>query len=110
MQLVRSYKVFCLLRDVALFVGRNKFGTNGRINDVEKRLLSALVLRMLSHPVDEMPYERLWYRSIDAIHRHVVAVVSCPTKRQLAEVARAHHEALHLIGCIHEDLRTFASL
>ena len=57
-----------------------------------------------------MPYQCLWHRSVYSIHRHVVAVVSSPSECQFAEVASPHDEAVHLISCVHEDLRSFASL
>ena len=110
MQLVRSHEVFSLLCDVALLVGRNQFGRDGRVHDVEECLLRAFVLCSLCNPAYEMPDQSLWNRSIYAIHRHVVAVVCCPSECQFAEVACAHNEAIHLIGSVHEDLSAFASL
>ena len=40
----------------------------------------------------------------------MVAVVSGPAKRHFRKVARANHQAVELVGHIHENLRAFAGL
>ena len=110
MQLVWPYEVFCLLCNVALLVGWNEFGRNGGIYDVEEGLSGAVIFCALCHPVDQMADKCLRHRGIDAVHRHVVAVVGGPSKCQFAEVACTHDEAVHLVGSIHENLCPLASL
>ena len=54
--------------------------------------------------------ESLWDRHIDTIHRHVVAIISCPTKSQLREVTRSNHHTIEFIAQIHENLSSLTSL
>ncbi len=58
----------------------------------------------------EMAYECLWYAHVDAVHRHVVAVVCAPSEGQLAEVAGADDESSHLVADVHENLRALSGL
>ena len=51
-----------------------------------RRTGSPAAVRLVCH---ELPHQRLGHRSVDAVHRHVVAVVGRPAERQLGEVPRA---------------------
>ena len=70
----------------------------------------ALLLIRVCAVINKVPDQCLWHRSIHAVHGHLVAIVRCPTKRQLREVARANDHAAHLVGNVHQNLRTLASL
>ena len=57
-----------------------------------------------------MAHQRLGDAHVDVIHRHVVAVIGRPSQSQLRQVARAKHEAIHLIGEIHQYLGALTRL
>ena len=57
-----------------------------------------------------MTYQRLRYRRIDAVHRHVVPVIGRPSKRQLGHIAGADHQTSVFIGNIHQHLGTLPGL
>ena len=110
MQLVRPYQVLGDLLDVAVFVGRNEFGTNRRVHDIEQGFAGRFVGEVFRNPFHEMLDQRFRNRGVQAIHTHVVAVVSSPAERELAKVARTHHKAVHLPGGVHKDLGALACL
>ena len=40
----------------------------------------------------------------------MIAIVGAPAQRDLAQIARAQHEAADLVGIVHDDLRALAGL
>ena len=57
-----------------------------------------------------MAHKRLGHARVDGVHAHVVAVIGSPAERQLRQIARADDKTAGLVGQIHQDLRTLASL
>ncbi len=110
MQLVGAHQILGLLRDVALGIRRQQLGAHGGRHDVEQDFADALVLLLRGDPLDHLAYERLRNRGVDAVHRHLVAVVGGPAECQLAQVARADDDAVLLVGDVHQNLRAFARL
>ena len=110
MELVGANEVFCLLRDLALLIGGNEFGTDWRVDDVEEGFAAVFVDDVHRHPFNEMPDEGFGDAGVDAVHAHVVAVVGGPSEREFAQIARANDEAVHLVGCIHENLGALTGL
>ena len=49
-----------------------------------------------------MAHEGLGDTGIDAIHRHVIAIVGGPTESKFGEVSRADDDGILTIGHIHE--------
>lgn len=47
---------------------------------------------------------------IHTIHAHVVAIIGSPAQSQLRKVAGAYHHTTHLVGKVHQNLRTLACL
>ena len=109
-QLVRTYKVFCLLLYVAMLVGWNQLGRDRRVDDVEQGCSRLLVYAVLCHMAHEIAYEGLRYARVHAIHRHVISVVCSPSERQFAQVARTDNHAAQLVAEIHEYLRALSCL
>ena len=108
-QLVGTHQILGLLGDFALLVGGQQFGADRRVDHIQQGGAGRSRFAV-GHPAHQMAYEGLGYRSVDAVHRHVVAIVGRPTERQLAQVARADHQTAHLVGVVHQDLRPLAGL
>ena len=72
-------------------------------------VLTLLLIRVCA-VINKVSDQRLWYRSIYAVHGHLVTVIRCPAKRQLGKVARANDHAAHLVSNVHQNLRALASL
>ena len=80
MQLVGADQLFGLLCDTALCIGRQQFGRDGRGGHVAQHLAHTPFGAVRSIPLDDMAHERLGYRGVDAVHRHLVAVVGRPAQ------------------------------
>ena len=106
MEFVWTHKVFGLLFDISQFVGRNEFRRDRGIHDVEQRLRSHLARDIGNEVTDE----RLGHTGIDTIHRHVISIIGGPSQSEFGEVACADNDRILLVGNVHQDLRTFASL
>ena len=113
MQLVRANQVLRLLLNGTVCRGWQQLRRNRRVQNVAQNVSNfvlALLLISVCAIIDKVPDQRLWHRSIHAVHGHLVTVVRSPTKRQLREVARANDHAAHLVSDVHQDLRALASL
>ena len=102
MELVGTHQIFCLLLDHTILIGRNELRRNRCVNDIQQRLGSHLA----SHIAHQIADKGLGDARIHAVHRHVVAII----RGQLRQVTGTHHDTVYLIGHIHQDLRTLASL
>ena len=109
MQLVRTYQILGLLRNLAVARGRQKLGGHRRIEDIEQDLgnTPAKDIGGIAHQVT---HECLGHARVDGVHAHVVAVIGSPAERQLRQVARANDKTASLVGQIHQNLRTLARL
>ena len=58
----------------------------------------------------EVADEGFRYSRIDTVHRHVVAVVCCPSEGEFREVAGTYNESSELVAEVHKDLRALTSL
>ena len=110
MKFVWTHKVFSLLQDGSVDVGRNQLWRDWRLDDVEQGLLRGFIHAGECHPLDEVLDEGLRNGAVDAIHGHVVGVVSAPSKGKFAEVACSDDKTVALVGNIHENLRALTSL
>ena len=109
-QFVWTYKIFGLLFDVAFLVGGCQLGRYRCAHDVEQCLFYLLVGFAGCNVAHHMLHQGLWHRCVDAVHTHLVAVVCCPTERQLRKVAGSNYNAAFLVGDVHEDLCAFPGL
>ena len=112
-QLVRANQVLRLLLNRTVSCSWQQLRRNWRVQNVAQNVSNfvlALLLVRVGTVINKVPDQRLWYRSIHAVHGHLVAVVCCPAKRQLREVARTNDHAAHLVSNVHQDLRAFTSL
>ena len=66
MEFVRPHEVLGLLGDPALGVGREQFGADGRVDDVEQRGARRGVLFRRGGPLHEVAHQRLGNRGVDA--------------------------------------------
>ena len=57
-----------------------------------------------------MAHQRFRYRSIDGIHRHMIAVVRCPPKCQFGKISRPNDHAAGLVCQVHQNLRSLTRL
>ena len=57
-----------------------------------------------------MPHQRFRYARVNAVHRHMVAVVGRPPKRKLGQVSSSYHNTAGLVGNIHDYLRPLPRL
>ena len=106
MELVGTHQVFSLLLDHAVLICRNQFWRYRGIDDIEQRIRRHLT----SHITHQIAYERLGHTGIHTVHRHMVAIIRGPSQSQFGEVASTHHQTIHLIGHIHQYLRTLTGL
>ena len=72
-------------------------------------LLGALIERT-GKPAHQVTHQGLGNAHVDVVHRHVVTVVGGPTQSQLRQVARAQHEAVDLVGEVHQNLGALTCL
>ena len=113
MQLVWANQVLRLLLNGTVCRGWQQLRRNRCVQNVAQNVSNfVLVLLLISvcAVINKVPDQRLWYRSIYAVHGHLVTVIRCPTERQLGKVARANDHAAHLVGNVHQNLRALASL
>ena len=90
-QLVGANQVFSFLLDITSFVGRNKFGRDGCIDDIVECGARFVVVHGLRHMAHQVPNEGFGYANVHGIHAHVVAIVCGPAQRQFRKVARSHN-------------------
>ena len=102
MQFVWTDFVFGLLCYIAIFIRRQKFRRYGGIHNVEQYLACALSEDILCSVFHQVSYQCFRYASVDAVHRHLIAAVGCPTECQLAHVACADHDTVVLVGHVHQ--------
>ena len=60
--------------------------------------------------MDQMAYQCLWNRRIDSIHRHMVSVISRPSKSKFRHISCTNYNSTGLIGNIHQYLCSFSCL
>ena len=106
MQFVGANEVFRLLLDITMFVSRNQFGRDGRINDIEQCICGHLSC----HKTHQVADKGLGHAGIHTIHRHVVTIIGSPSQCQFREVSRTNDDGIFLVCYIHQDLRTFTGL
>ena len=113
MKLIRSHKILGFLRNGTPCCRRQKLRTHRRIQYIIKACRKLRILRCIRAVFYKMPHERFGYAGIHRIHRHMVAIVGRPSKRKLAEIAGADHDAIqhHIetlrqrLGCTRFDPR-----
>ena len=112
MKFVGAYEVFCDLCDVALLICGKEFRADGRIDDIEERCCTnrVLLLDLLGQVAYQRADEGLRNGDVDGIHRHVVAIISRPSKCQFRQIAGTHHKTVGLIGNVHQNLRALSGL
>ena len=88
MQVVRADDVLGALGDV-LPIGGQQLGADRGVEDVEQHIPQRGGIGSVGGILDHVAHQRLGYRGIDPVHRHVVPVVGGPAQRQLGEVAGA---------------------
>ena len=110
MQLVGADQVLRLLLNIAVGIGWRQLRRDRRIDNIEQRVVLCLERRQLRHVANEILHQRLGHTAVDAIHRHVVAVVGAPAKGQLRQVARAYDHRSHLVGHVHQNLCSLTGL
>ena len=111
MELVGPHQILGLLADLPPHGGQ-QLGGDGGVQDVRQHMAEGRVL-LLFVPADiahQMAHQGLGYGGVDAVHGHMVPVISGPAQGQLAEVAGAHHEAAALVGHVHEHLGALPGL
>ncbi len=108
-QLVGSDQFLGLLRDLPRGLRGQQLGTHGRVAYVVKdgARAAADAVGLVAHQVQ---HEGLGHRGVQAVHRHLVAVVGGPAQRQLAQVARADHQSPLHVGRVHQNLGPLAGL
>ncbi len=109
MQLIRPHQIFRLLGDHAVH-GRQEFRTDRRVKYIQKHVLefhTAAGVRIILH---QMAHQRLWHAGIDAVHRHVVAVVGGPSQSQFRHIPGPDDQAARAVGDIHQDLGALSGL
>ncbi len=57
-----------------------------------------------------MAYQCFGNGAVDAIHRHMIAVVGGPAQRQFRQIAGAYYHTAGLIGNVHQYLGAFSRL
>ena len=57
-----------------------------------------------------MSHQGLRYPGIDAVHGHMISVISRPAQSQFRHISRADDQCILLVGNIHEHLGTLSGL
>ena len=62
------------------------------------------------HPAHQLPHQRLGHAAVHVVHRDQVRGEGPEAQGQLRQVRGADHQALFLVGHVHEDLRPLPGL
>ena len=89
---------------------RDELGTDRCVEDVVERTARRGVAARLGIVADDISDQRLGHGRVDAVHRHVIAVVGRPTQRNFGQVACADDYAAAHIGDVHQHLRALSRL
>ena len=109
MKLVRSHKIFRLLRDLSV-LRRQKLRRYRRVQHIRQyraKLLIPAGIRVVAHQV---AHQRLRNGGIDRIHGHMVAVICRPAECKLREIAGSDDHAALFVGNVHQNLRPLSCL
>ena len=79
-QLIRADKVFRLLLDMTIDIGRHQFRTDWRVRNVTQDCGGIPLQPGGGRIVHQTADERLRNTRIDAIHAHVIAIISGPAQ------------------------------
>ena len=109
MQFIRSYQIFCLLRDLAILWWK-KFRTYRCIKHIQKYRFQFLILTGISIILYQMAYQRLRNGCIDSVHGHMITIISRPPKSQLRHISGSDDHAPFLVSNIHQHLGTLSCL
>ena len=110
MQLVRAHFVFRLLGDLAVLIGRQQFGRDRGLDHIHQDRAQRFAVQVLCRIAHKVLNEGLGDTGVDAVHGHLVAVVSTPAECEFAQVTRTDHDSVQFIGEVHQDERTHAGL
>lgn len=108
-QVVGPQDVFRPLFNGAVVGRRQQFRADGGIVDVQegsRQFRGGLGGNVFNQAANQ----RFRNGTVDRIHGHVVPVVGAPPQGYFRQVARAHHQAPHLVGQVHQNLRALAGL
>ena len=100
MQLIRADQILRLLDDFAI-LRRYQFRRNRCVQHILKygrKFRIATGVRIIG---DQMSDQRLGNAGIHTVHRHVIAVVRCPSQCQFRKVSRTDDQSAALVCQIH---------
>lgn len=72
-----------------------------------RKLFLATGICIIAH---QMAHQHLRNRTVDTVHRHMIAVAGRPAKRQLRHIAGTDDKTADLIGKVHQNQRSLACL
>ena len=109
MQFIRSDEIFCLLGDHTI-LRRKKLRADRRVKHIEKHISEFFLSTGVCKVANEMADESLRNGCINAVHRHVIAVIGRPAKGELRHIAGTDDETADLVCGIHENLGSLTRL
>ena len=68
MEFIWSYQIFGLLLDITVVIGRDKFGADRCIDDIEKGVAFVFIVGGQCTPFHEVFDKCFWYTCIYAVH------------------------------------------
>ena len=128
MNLVGTENGLSLLSNVTLGIRREQFWRYRSFQDVLENFgqllhtvvafrqhtidntVLVLVIRLVCVPTNNIADKRLRNVAIHGVHRHMVGIVGTPSESNFGQVASANNHTLFLVGQVHKNLGTLASL
>ncbi|OAV65697.1 hypothetical protein Barb4_03249 [Bacteroidales bacterium Barb4] len=98
------------MQNIPLLVGGDQFRAYRRGDYIRQSKAGSLVRLVVGYPPHEVLHQCFGNACVHAVHGYMVAVVGSPSESQFGEVARADHQAVCLIGNVHQYLRALARL
>ena len=105
---VRPDDIFGFLLYFAV-LGRDEFGAYGRCENILEYLFRFAFAR-LRNVGDYVTDERFRHGRVDAVHRHMIAVIGCPAESEFGQIARSDDKPARFVGDIHQHLSAFSRL
>ena len=65
---------------------------------------------MICHPLDQITDQGFGDTGVNAIHRHVIAVIGSPAQRQFGKIPGTDDNPTQLVGKVHQNLGAFPGL
>ena len=110
MQLIRTNQILRFLCDLSILLRRQKLRADRRTQYIQQNIRKLFLATGICIIAHQMAHQHLRNRAVDTVHRHMIAVVGRPAKRQLRHIAGTDDKTADLIGKVHQNQRSLACL